>query len=326
MPPMVKRIAIVMALVGLAIMLLVPLFAGEYVLLTLILICINVLAAASLRVSLNAGLLNIAIPAFMAIGAYGSALMTMKLGVPSLAAFLAAGVLAAAASVIVGYASLRMKGVYFLVLTWGFVEIVRSVLTKWVSLTGGTAGLIGVPPVSIAGFALGTKVPQYYLTLFITLLILFVAWRLENSRSGLVLKGIRQAEGLGSSVGINTFRFKMLAFAISSFFAGLTGALYAHTLQYLTPVTFSYVFAFYVLIFCYFGGLGSFAGPIVGAVFLSLLTEPLRGLANYERLFYAVAVILVILFLPEGLISLPARVAHLIARARRWGKPSPAGL
>jgi len=317
---------IISAASGLAILLLLPLFVGEYVLLMLILIFINVLLASSMRVSLNAGLLNFGISAFMAIGAYGSALMAMKLGLPALLSFFLAGILSALVSLIIGYPSLKLKPIYFLLLTWGFVEIVRATVTKWVSLTGGTAGLIGIPSLSIVGIPLATKVPQYYFALVFTIVSLLILYRLENSRFGLTLKSMAQAEDLGESVGINTFAFKMFAFAISSFFLGLTGALYAHTLQYISPSAFSIWLTFYVMMFCYIGGTGSFAGPIVGSVFLSLLTEPLRGFLYYERVFYAIAIILVVLFLPGGLISLPAKLSLLIKRVRRLGKPSPSEL
>ncbi len=307
---------------ALVILLLLPLFIGEYILLLLILICINVLLASSLRVSLNAGQLNFGIPAFYSIGAYVSTLMVMKLGVPWIVAFFAAGILAALASLIIGYPSLRLKHVYFLILTLAFVEIIRMVTTRWRSLTGGVFGLSHIPPLSIAGIEIATKVPQYYFTLFVTLVILFVLYRLENSRFGLTIKSIRQQEDLGETVGISTYRYKILAFAISSFSAGLTGSLYAHNMGFIEPVLFSFMLASFVFVYCFVGGLGRFSGPILGALTLSLLTEPLRGLLYYERIFYAVVLISVLLFLPDGLLSLPARLSGLFRSLRRLSKTS----
>ena len=316
------RKSFIFAAGGLAILLLLPLFFGDYILLVLIIICINVLLASSLRVSMNAGQLNFGIPAFYAIGAYTSALMVMKLGIPWVVAFFAAGVVAALVSLIIGYPSLRLKYVYFLMLTLGFVEVVRTIATRWESLTGGAIGLPRIPPVSIAGIEIATKVPQYYFTLLVTLVILFVLYRLESSRFGLTIKGIRQAEELGEAVGINTYRYKIFAFATSSFFAGITGSLYAHNMTFIQPVLFTFKLSATVIVYLFVGGLGKFSGPILGAVALSLLTEPLRGLQYYERIFYAVALIAVILFLPGGLISLPARLSSLVERLRRLGKPS----
>jgi len=301
---------------GLAILLLLPLFAGEYFLMVLILICINVLLASSLRISLNAGQLNFGIPAFMAIGAYSSALLTMRLGIPFIAAFFAAGILAAVVSLIIGYPSLRLKYVYFLMLTLGFVEVVKAVGIRWESLTGGPDGLPGIPPISIAGIELVTKMSQYYFALLVTLVILLVLYRLENSRFGLIVKSIDQSEELGETVGINTYAYKMLAFAISSFFCGLTGSLYAHNMTFIQPALFCFMLQIFVVIYCFVGGLGRFSGPIVGAVLLSLLTEPLRGFQSFERIFFALILISVVLFLPGGVLSIPARLSPLIRRFR----------
>lgn len=319
---MPTRKFVIFAGCGLTILLLLPLFAGKYILLVLIIVCIRVLLASSLRISMNAGQLNFGIPGFYAIGAYCSALMVMKLGVPWVVAFFVAGILAAAVSLIIGYPSMRLKYVYFLMLTLGFIEIVRMVATRWESLTGGAMGLPSIPPVSIAGIELATKVPQYYFTLLVTLVILLVLYRLEHSRFGLTIKSIRQAEDLGETVGINTYRYKILAFTISSFFCGLTGSLYAHNMTYIEPILFGFPLAAMVMVYCFVGGLGGFAGPIVGAVGLSLLTEPLRGLMYYEMIFFAVVLVLVVLFLPSGLLGLPARLSSFIGRLSRSGKPS----
>jgi branched-chain amino acid transport system permease protein len=282
-----------------------PLFVGDYLILVSILIIFNVLLASSLRVSLNVGQLNLGIPAFFAIGAYSSALMTLKMGIPFLLAFFTSGLFAAIASSVIGYASLRLKGVYFLMITLAVVEIVRVSLTSWEPLTGGAVGIHNIPLINIFGFELNTKVSQYYFILFVALVILFILFKLEYSRFGLTLKSIRQSEDLARATGINTFRYKILAFSLCSFFCGLTGSLYAHMMTFIEPNICTFIAATMVMIYCFVGGLRGFAGPIVGAVTLSLLTEPLRGLKNYEMIFFAIILILVVLFLPGGLISLP---------------------
>jgi branched-chain amino acid transport system permease protein len=314
--------SLVFGISGIAFLFSLPFFLGAYALLVVVLIYVSVLLASSLRVSLNAGQLNFGIPGFMAIGAYSSSLMVMKLGVPFVVAFFAAGVICVLASLIIGYPSLRLKGVYFLILTWGFIEVIRSIAVRWVSLTDGPKGILDIPPASVAGVMLSTKASQYHFALFVTLVILFVLYRLENSRFGLTLKSIRQAEELGEAVGINTYAYKVLAFAISSFFVGLTGSVYAHTLGFVTPETFTFWLATMTMIYCFVGGRWTFAGPILGAVFLTILTEPLRGLAYYERVFYGITMIVIVIFLPNGLISLPAKVSSFIGRHRRFGKSS----
>ena len=306
---------------GLAILLLVPLFVGDYILLVFTLIFINVLLASSLRVSFNAGQLNFGVPGFYSIGAYTSVLLVMKLGVPWVVAFFAAGLMAALVSLIIGYPSLRLKGVYFLILTLGFIEIVRMLATKWHSLTNGAFGIAHIPPISIAGIEIVTQTHQYYFTILVMLVFLFVLYRLENSRFGLVVKSLNQAEELGETVGINTYRYKILAFAISSFFVGLTGSVYAHNMTLIQPSYFGFYLAAVVLIYLFVGGLGGFAGPILGAVVLSLITEPLRGFHAYERIFFAIVLVLVVLFLPGGILGAKARLSSLIERFRRSEKP-----
>lgn len=310
---------------GLAILLLLPLFIGQYFTMVLTIIFINVLLASSLRISMNAGQLNLGTPAFMALGAYSSALLMMKLDWPFLAAFLSGGILAALASLIIGYPALRLKFVYFLMLTLGFVEIVKAIAIKWDSLTGGAKGLSGIPPISLFGIELTTKMSQYYFILFITLIIILVLYRLENSRFGLIVKSTNQSEELSETVGINTYNYKILAFAISSFFCGLTGSLYAHIMSFIQPSLFGFILAIYVMVYCFVGGLGRFSGPITGAVFLSLLAEPLRGFQSFERIFFAIILILVILFLPGGLISIPEKLSNLRARLKRLAKPEKKG-
>ena len=315
------RKSIIFGIAGLLILSILPLFVGRYVLLVFIIAYMHILLASSLRISLNAGQLNFGIPAFMAIGAYGSALLMMKLDVPWIVAFFAAGLLSALVSLIIGYPSLRLKGVYFLILTWGFVEVIRMLAIRWRELSGGPTGLFGVPPVSLAGIELTSRASQYYFVLFVMLVILFAQYRLEHSRFGLTLKSISQAEGLSETVGINTYRYKIFAFAVSSFFVGLTGSLYGHSLALVVPDTFSFSLAAIVFVYVFVGGLGGFAGPVVGAAFLFILTEPLRTLAYFEQIFYGVVMVLVILFLPGGLLTLPAKFSSLVERLRRGGKP-----
>jgi branched-chain amino acid transport system permease protein len=312
--------SVILGVIGVAALFLIPSFLGPYGLLVVVLIYVSVLLASSLQLSLNAGQLNFGIPGFMALGAYSSGLLMTRLGMPFGVSFVAGGVVCALVSLVIGYPSLRLKGIYFLILTWGFIEVVRITAVRWVSLTGGPKGLLDIPPASIAGITFSTKASQYHFALIVTLLIVFVLYRLENSRFGLTLKSIRQAEELAETVGINTYAYKVLAFAISSFLVGITGSLYAHTLGFVTPETFTFWLATMTMISCFVGGRWSFAGPIVGAVFLSILTEPLRALAYYERISYGIIMIIVIIFLPEGLVSLPAKLPLLRKASSHIGR------
>lgn len=302
-------------LITLAILLLLPLFVGHYILFVLTLACIYAILGSCMRVSLNSGQLNFGVPAFMAIGAYCSGLMTKELGLPFILAFLAAGVLSALAGIIIGYPSLRLRGVYFLLLTWGFVEVIRVTAVKWTSLTGGPVGLLDVPPISIGGIMF-TGVLNYYFVLLATALILLILYRLEISRLGLTFKSIGQEERLAEAVGINTYKYKNISFLMSCFFAGLAGSLYVHSMGIMSPGVLSFMLIVSIAVYNFFGGLGHFIGPVVGAGILTLLVEPFRVFVYYERIVYAVLMIIVVLFLPDGVISLPRKLASAIGRFR----------
>src|SRR3989454_12529884 len=163
-----------------------------------------------------------------------------------------------------------------------------------------------------------TKTSQYYLVLCLMLAILAVLWKLESSRLGLIWKSIGMADNLAQSLGVDIARHKLLAFMLGCFFAGTAGAFYAHFIRFLFPPEFGFLMATNILVYNYVGGRGHFVGPIVGAAFLSLLSEPFRGSA-YETIFFSIAMLLTILFLPRGLITLPGKLAAL-----RWWKGAAA--
>ena len=319
-----KSTIILAAFIVLAIVLFtMPFVLGAYLLSVLVLLLIYILPAMSMRVSLLAGQTNIGVVAFFAIGGYASAILSLKLGVPVLAALLGGGLIAAIVGLLLGSVIMKMGDLYFLILTWGFLELVRSVAIKAVPLTNGPFGLVNIPPLSIGGLVL-SRVPEYFFILFFTLLVLVLLYRVEYSRLGLTWKGIAQAPNLSESVGVNVYRFKLVSFVISCFVAGLGGALYAHHMGVLQPGTFTFLLATTVIIWNVLGGVGSYWGPIVGTVFLLLLVEPLRGLASFEMITYAAILIAVIIFLPGGLITLPKRLGPLIKRLRRKGETAKA--
>lgn len=315
-----KSIIILAALIALAIVLItMPFVLGAYLLSVIVLLLIYLLPAMSMRVSLLAGQTNIGVVAFFAIGGYASAILSMKLGVPVLAAILAGGLIAAFAGLILGAAIMNMGDLYFLILTWGFLELIRSIAIKATPLTNGSFGLVDIPHISIGGHVL-SSVPEYFFILFATVLVLVLLYRLEYSRLGLTWKGIAQAPNLSESLGVNIYKFKLISFVISCFVAGLGGALYAHHMSVLQPVMFTFLLATTVILWNVIGGVGDYWGPVVGTVFLLLLVEPLRGLESYEMITYAAILIVVIIFLPGGLITLPKKLRPLFERLRQKNK------
>ncbi len=298
-------------------LLLLPQFGGDYYVQIFALVFTNVILAASLRPSLTCGQLNIGHSAFMSIGAYTSALLAKRLDVPFEVALLCGALLASAVGLAIGYPSLRLRGVYFAMVTVAFVEVIRLIAQLWVPLTRGMSGLSGIPKPSILGMTLTTKTSQYYLAVFLMLGILLVLWKLEYSRLGLIWKSIGTADNLAQSLGVNIAKHKLLAFALGCFFAGVAGAFYAHFIRFLFPPEFGFLMATNILVYNFVGGRGHFVGPIVGAGFLSLLSEPFRG-SPYETIFFSIAMLLTILVLPGGLITLPGKLAGL----RWWGTAS----
>jgi len=290
---------------------LLPLAVDIYVIYLLTLVFINVMLATSLRLSLLVGQLNISHSGFMAIGAYTSALLVIHLKLPFLLGLLCGGALAVVVSLIIGYPALRLRGVYFALVTVAFVEVIRLILSMWVSLTRGLSGLAGIPRPSLLGLELTSRAAQYYLGLGLMLLTILILARLERSRLGLVWKGLGQADHLAESVGVSALRYKLLAFAIGSFFAGVAGGFFAHYMRFIFPPTFGFLLAVNILIHNFVGGKGHLLGPIVGAAFLTLLSEPFRGITYLESIFFSIAMMLTILFLPGGLITLPVRLAEL---------------
>jgi len=320
-----RRIGVALVLVALvALALLVPPFGGDYYVHIFALVFTNVILAASLRPSLTCGQLNIGHSAFMSVGAYTSALLAKNLAVPFEISLLCGALLATVVGLAIGYPSLRLRGVYFAMVTVAFVEVIRLIAQLWVPLTRGMSGLSGIPKPSVLGMTLTTRASQYHLVLVLMLVILVVLWKLEHSRLGLIWKSIGMADNLAQSLGVNIARYKLMAFMLGCFFAGVAGAFYAHFIRFLFPPEFGFLMATNILVYNYVGGRGHFVGPIVGAVFLSLLSEPFRG-SPYETIFFSIAMLLTILFLPGGLITLPRKLAELRSwRTASAPTPSPA--
>src|SRR5262249_9393563 len=149
-------------------------------------------------------------------------------------------------------------------------------------------------------------------------LVLLILYKCERSRLGLIWKSIGMADNLATSLGVNVAGYKLLAFSLGCFFAGVAGAFYAHFIRLLFPPEFSFLMATNILLYNFVGGKCSFAGSIVGAILLSLLSEPFRG-SPYETIFFSIAMLLTILLLPGGLVTLPGKFTAL----RQWGSSAP---
>ncbi|ETF02207.1 ABC transporter permease [Advenella kashmirensis W13003] len=282
---------------------LVPWFLdNRYVFHVATMITIMIPMALSMNLMLKIGQLSIAQPAFMGIGAYGSALLAMRLGVPPALALLAGALIATAIAVVVGPLFLRIKGVYFVLLTYAFSQIVNLVFQEWTALFGGNNGLYGIPKFSIFGVRL-TQSPHYY-ALGLLLLALFYALmrRIERSDIGAIFESLNENEMLSRSMGSDAPGWRIGSFALSAFIAGVSGGVYAFYIGFLSPETFGFLMSVDLIVVNAIGGVASALGPVVGAILILPLPELLRDAREYQLLIYGVCLVVFLLFFRQGLV------------------------
>lgn len=273
------------------------------------------------------GQLNLGHAAFFGIGAYTSALLALKAGISPSFGLAAGGAVASLFGLLLGFPSLRLSGPYLAITTIGFSEILRLVATNWVSLTRGSLGLSGIPlldPIRIGdwSFQFYFEKDYYYVVLTAVLLTIVCMRRLTRSAFGFSLQALRDDETGAQSIGISTSAYKLAAFTISAFFAGLAGALFAHFARLVSPETMALHTTFDVLTMTMIGGLGTTAGPIIGAIALTFASEWLRYLEDAFKIdirlvIYGFLLILTVLFMREGLLGVFRSAAERIGSSTR---------
>lgn len=251
-----------------------------------------------------AGQLSLAQAAFFGIGAYASGYMTVHWGWPVLPSMAVATVFSGLIGLGLGWPCLRLSGHYLALATIGFGIITQLVLINWTSVTNGSDGMTGIPPPMIGPFALATYGQYYYLVLASLVLCAYVAWRIKSTRPGRALQAIRENELAASTTGIDPTRYKIVAFVLAGAYAGLAGALLAHSIKFLSPDSYSFDQSVIFLVMLIVGGSGSIGGAILGAVLLTFLPEALRPLKTSYIMVYGAAVIAMIIFMPRGLAGL----------------------
>lgn len=264
------------------------------------------------------GQICLAQAAFWGIGAYTSALLTTKLGCPVWIGMFSSFFVAALFGVLLGIPSLKLSGHYLAVVTIGFGFIVQLLMINWISLTNGADGITQIPSPSICGFVFDTHAKFFYLAAVLLVLLTIACIRLKNSRVGRALFAIRQNEMAAETSGIHTTYYKIVAFALSSGYAGFGGSLFAHSgAHYISPDTFSFDQSVMLLAMAVLGGDGSAVGAIVGAALLSLLPELLRFLKDSYMMVYAAGIVLIMIFMPGGIANLVGGMASA-RRLRNW--------
>ena len=278
---------------------------NPYHLHTLIMAGIFAVLALSLNLLLGyTGQLSLGHAAFFGIGAYASALLTVKLEWSPWLGLLAAIAAPGLAGWGIGRLALKIRGAYFVLLTISFAGVISLVSVNWMELTNGPLGLPGVPPIELAGFSLRSKSAYYYLVLAAVTACYLVCLAIVRSRVGRALVALRENETLAASVGIDGTHYLVLAAVVSAAMAGLGGGLYAHYVRFVSPEVFLFTYTVTMVIMVVAGGKGTLAGPVVGAVIFTALPEALRELTSYQwqMLVYGVLLVLVLFFLPQGIV------------------------
>jgi len=292
-----------------------------------VLVGIYIILAVSLNVATGyLGQLPLGHAGFMAVGAYAGAIFWksgLLSGVPgTIAGLIVAGIVAAIFGILIGIPALRLRGDYLAIITLGFGEMIRVTIINLSSITGGTPGLHGIPKYTNFLFV--------YLCVIITCVVIHLVMK---SRHGRAILSLRENEIAAESCGIKTTYYKVMAFSLSAFFAGVAGALYAGNTGILVPSSFNFMASINILVIVVLGGMGSMMGSIIAAAVLTSLPLVLQRLNEYRLIIYAIILILVMIFKPSGLMGtydfslsyVLEKIGGRAMRGRREGRPPNGG-
>lgn len=281
-----------------------PLFLNDYYRDIMTLTGMYIALALGLNIVVGqAGLLNLGFVAFYAIGAYTYAILSTMFGLPFWPGLIAGALSAAGFALFLGLPTLRLRGDYFAIVTLGLGEITRIVLNNWDSLTGGPNGISKIGRPVIAGYTMHSTLDFYYLILGIVIITVFAMHRLIHSRIGRAWIAIREDETAAEAMGVNTFRLKLLAFVLGSAWAGIVGVFFAAKMAFVSPESFTFFESIMILCMVVLGGMGSIPGIILGAFLLITLPEVFRDFQDYRMLAFGAALVLMMVFRPQGLLG-----------------------
>ena len=289
---MLITLILLFAFYGVVQYLMVNRILNPYYQLNLLLLCINIMMAVSLNlVNGFLGQLHLGHAGFMAIGAYTSAAMTTKMGLPFTLALITGAVVTAIVGLAIGAPILRLRGDYLAIATLGFGEIVKVVFVN-MEYVGGASGLAGI-----------RRYSNWTWIFFISVITVIIIRNYIRSSHGRAVLSIREDEIAAETMGINITRFKVITFTMAAFFAGLAGALYAHYFYLITPNTFNFLKSIDYLVMVVLGGMGSITGSILAATGLTLISAFLQRFAEVRMIIYALILIAVMIFRPQGLMG-----------------------
>ena len=293
-----------------AIILILPLMLNDYYRDILTLTGMYIVLALGLNIIVGqAGLLNLGYVAFYAVGAYTYAILSTQFGLSFWPGLFVGALTAAVTAALLGFVTLRLRGDYFAIVTLGLGEITRIVLNNWVSLTGGPNGISKIGRPMINGHVLSSTLDFYYLIVFIVAVTIYAVHRLMFSRIGRAWIAIREDEVAAEAMGIDTFRLKLLAFVLGSAWAGLAGVFFAAKMAFVSPESFTFFESVMILCMVVLGGMGSIPGIILGAFLLIALPEVFRDFQDYRMLAFGTALVLMMIFRPQGLLGTVKKTA-----------------
>ncbi|HEX9463020.1 MAG TPA: branched-chain amino acid ABC transporter permease [Alphaproteobacteria bacterium] len=288
-----------------------PVVLGEgYELHLLIVSAIFVMLSSGLSLIVgHAGLLSLGHAAFFGLGAYTSALLYLRLGVPMWGGLPAAALVSGGAAYLIGLLVLKVRGHRFIITTIAFAEIARLVAVNTVDLTRGQMGLAGIqaPTITVPGLGtldFGAKTEFYYLTLAFAAICVWTVARIVRSPIGWGLAAVRENENLGESVGVSAYRHSMIAFLVGGAFAGIAGSLHAHYMNFVSPDLFLFSYTTTMLVMVVIGGRTTIAGPVIGAVVFTFLPEYLRFVHQYRLIVLGAILLITVMLCPGGFVEL----------------------
>lgn len=268
------------------------------------LMLLNSIFAVSLGLIAAVGQISLGHAAFVAAGAYVSALAALTFKIPPILGIVLAGFVTGLAAALLGKILLRLRGVYFVLVTFLAGQVFTLVALNWESVTHGANGLLGIPAISLFGFPLSTRLRFYYFALFSFIIVLTFVWALMRSQYGRAFRSIAENVRLAESSGIDVSHYQVIAFALGSGIAGAAGATMVHYIRFLSPDSFTFNDSIAYITMLVVGGRQSLLGGVLGALFLTPLPELLRGLVGAQHIVYGAILLAVLLFLPNGLVSI----------------------
>ncbi len=297
----IQAVLLLAAIVGVAC---VPIFVqNQYYIHIANMTMINIILVTGLNLISLTGQLSLCHAAFAGIGAYTSALLALGLSVPPIVGIFAGAAVSAGVALVMGAVILRLRGVFFVLITFLFGQIFTLMVLNAKDLTHGANGVVGIPSIRLGSLDFSSKANFFYFALCASILVVWVAWLLLRSSVGRAFASVEENLQLAESTGIDTRKYQILAFCVGSAFAGLGGGIIAHYIRYISPDTFTFWESVSYIVMMVVGGRGGLAGGVIGAVFLTPMPELLRGAQALQHIGYGTILILVLFFVPGGLIT-----------------------